>query len=385
MPNLNRKLAKHTTDYKQRIRKIFTEHDGSMAIVDDQSVINFCSNDYLNLSTHDEVKQTFAKSAANIGLGSTGSALISGYSKSHARLENAFAEFLERDRAILFNSGYHANLGVMTTFADRESTIIADKYCHASLIDGALLSRAKLIRYPHNDLKHAEKLLEKHAQSSTLLVSESVFSMQGSLTNIPYLSKIANKNNSLLIIDDAHGLGILGKKGAGASDYFQLSQEKIPCLVSPLGKAIGSYGAIVSGDSDLIEALLQFAGSYRYCTALPPAVCDATLSALNILKKESWRREKLSHLCAFFLKECAIRNIILSSNDVTPIMSVIIGCNQKTLIIQQRLLDHGLLVSCIRPPTVPKNKACLRISLNCMHEENQIIFLLDHLKELLNA
>jgi 8-amino-7-oxononanoate synthase len=384
MHNFTQKLAEHDSQHLRRIRRVFSEHNDSMAIVDGKSIVNFCSNDYLNISTHASVKQTFANSAAQLGLGSTGSALISGYSESHAKLEHAFAEFLQRDRAILFNSGYHANLGVLTTFAGKNSTIIADKYCHASLNAGALLSRAKFIRYRHNDLNHAEELLQKHQSRSTLLVTESEFSMQGSISDAASLSKIANKSASMLIVDDAHGIGVLGKNGAGICEHFQLSQQQVPCLISPLGKAIGSYGAIVSGDPHIIEALLQFAGSYRYCTALPPAVCEATIAALNVIQHESWRREKLLHLCEFFLKEAAHRNITLASLDTTPIMSVVIGCNEKTINIQQHLLEKGLLVSCIRPPTVPKNKACIRISLSCMHEENQIIHLLDRLKERLD-
>lgn len=385
MLDLAQMLAKNEAQYLHRTRRVFAERNNSMAIVDGEVIVNFCSNDYLNLSTHADVKQTFANSAAKLGLGSSGSALISGYSESHAKLEKAFTEFLQRDRAILFNSGYHANLGVLTTFAGKNSTIIADKYCHASLNAGALLSRAKFVRYRHNDLQHAKELLQKYSAPTTLLVTESVFSMQGSISDLACLSKIASEKNNMLIVDDAHGIGVLGKTGAGICEHFQLTQENVPCLVSPLGKAIGSYGAIVSGDTHIIEALLQFAGSYRYCTALPPAVCEATLATLKIIKNESWRREKLLHNCEFFLKEAILRNIPLASTDLTPIMSVIVGCNEKTLNIQQSLLANGLLVSCIRPPTVPKNKACIRISLSCMHEENQIIQLLDNLKEKIDA
>jgi 8-amino-7-oxononanoate synthase len=380
MDNVIIRLAKQKEESLYRQRRVIETCDDSTAIVDGKKVVNFASNDYLNLSQHSKVKQAFAGSASRQGLGSTGSALISGYSKSHARLEQAFAEFLQRDKAILFNSGYHANLGVLTSFAQRNSTIIADKYCHGSLNAGALLSRAKFIRYRHNDLQQADELLIKSKSQQNLLVSESVFSMQGSIANIKLAAAIARKNQTMLIVDDAHGFGNLGKNGRGAAEHFQLSQEELPCLITPLGKAMGSYGAIVSGESSIIEALLQFADTYRYCTALPPAVCDATLTALDVLKKETWRREKLLSLCEFFLLQAKLRNIHLASHDATPIMPIIIGCNEKTTIIQQNLLEKNLFVSCIRPPTVPNKQACIRISLNCLHEEKQIIYLLDELK-----
>jgi|GEM_PF-36357 8-amino-7-oxononanoate synthase len=370
-------LAHHDNKHLRRTRRVFAERTEGRAIVDGKSLLNFCSNDYLHLSTHPAVKKAFADSAAEHGLGSSGSALISGYSKSHARLEEAFAEFLNRDRAILFNSGYHANLGVLTTFAGKNSTIVADKYCHASLNAGSLLSRAKFIRYRHDDIQHAEELLNKQTSRETLLVTESVFSMQGNISDIKSLAALANQHKAVLIVDDAHGIGVLGKRGAGVVEHFQLSQHDVPCLVTPLGKAIGSYGAIVSGDDTLIEAVMQFAGSYRYCTALPPAVCDGTFAALKVLQTETWRREKLLHLCEFFLKEAAVRGIELASNAVTPIMCVVIDDSKKTLQIQQALIEKGFLVSCIRPPTVPH--ACIRISLGCGHEEGEIVDLLDAL------
>ena len=381
MNNLINRLDAHEKKYLKRTRRVFDSRKDGMAIVDGKSVINFCSYDYLNIATHPDVKKAFAESAMQNGLGSSGSALISGYSKSHQKLEEAFAEFLQRDRAILFNSGYHANLGVLTALAGKDSVIIADKYAHASLNAGALLSNANFIRYKHNDMQHAEFLLGKNTADNTLLVTESVFSMQGTLSNIPALSELAKNNNAKLIVDDAHGVGVLGENGRGVCEYFNLSQKDIPCLVTPLGKAFGSFGAIVSGDESLIETMIQFAGSYRYCTALPPAICDATLAALTIIKNKNWRREKLFSLSEFFIREARARELPLASYDVTPIKTIVIGDNEKTLKIQDALIEKGLLVSCIRPPTVPANKACIRIPLSCAHEEGQIIYLLDQLKE----
>ncbi len=380
---LQQRLAAQQQQHLTRTRRVFEKRDGSFAVVDGKRVINFCSYDYLHLATDERVKKAFAESASVNGLGSSGSALISGYSAAHERLEIAFAEFLQRDSALLFNSGYHANLGVLTALAGKDGVIIADKYAHASLNAGAQLSRANFLRYRHQDLQQAEDLLQR--QTTTLLVTESIFSMQGTLSNIPALTSLAKKYHATLVVDDAHGVGVLGKHGAGVCEHFQLSQQDVPCLITPLGKAFGSFGAIVSGESALIEALIQFAGSYRYCTALPPAICDATLTALTIMHTETWRREKLQHLCEFFIREANARHLPQASDDVTPIRTIIIGDNKKTETIQQTLLQKGLLVSCIRPPTVPANKACVRIPLSVAHSETQIIYLLDCLKEAYDA
>ncbi|MBX3708299.1 MAG: 8-amino-7-oxononanoate synthase [Gammaproteobacteria bacterium] len=380
-PHLISLLNKQNKCHQYRTRYLIKKQRDCKISIAGKSLINFCSNDYLNLSTHPDIKNALIHSATKHGLGSTASALVSGYSQSHRLLEEQFAKFLRRDKALLFNSGYHANLGVITTFANRNSAIIADKHCHASLHDGALLSRAKFYRYHHSDLEHAELLLKSHKHHK-LLVTESIFSMHGNISNILAISKLTTKYNTMLIVDDAHGIGVLGDNGAGVSNYFKLSQKDIPCLITPLGKALGSFGAIVSGEAKTIEALLQFARTYRYSTALPPAICDATLAALNLLKSETWRNARLHYLCDFFNQEASSRALTLLSLDKTPIKSFVIGSNKNALDIQQKLMNKGLFVSCIRPPTVPINSARIRISLNCMHSEQQIIYLLDQFKKL---
>jgi 8-amino-7-oxononanoate synthase len=372
-PRLRQLLSKFSAEHLLRHRDI---------IQPTWAMINFCSNDYLNLSTHPKVIKAFRQGAQQYGLGSGASPSVSGYTFAHHQLEEKLAEFLQRDKAILFNSGYHANLGVITTFANRNSTIIADKLCHASLIDGIVLSRARCKRYRHNDYSHAEKIfqLSRQRRDELLFITESVFSMQGDITNVKKLVSIAN-NEAMLLVDDAHGIGVLGKKGGGICDYYQLSQSDVPCLVTPFGKALGSFGAIVSGSSDIIDALIQCARTYRYSTALPPAVCSATLASLTVLMEESWRRSKLQALITFFIKEAKLRNLPCTSFDETPIKSIITGCNKLTLKIQHKLAHRGFLVSCIRPPTVPINQSCIRISLNCMHTEEQIICLLNLLHD----
>jgi 8-amino-7-oxononanoate synthase len=373
-------LINFDANHLLRERHVVDSQTHTRAVIKGKSLINFCSNDYLHISTHPDVKKAFIQGALEHGLGSGSSAMVSGYSKSHHLLEEQFAEFLNREKALLFNSGYHANLGVLSTFADRNSVVIADKFCHASLIDGIVLSRAKYFRYRHNDVHQAERLLGQ-VHKNKLLISESVFSMQGDIAPIKQLSAFALQHNAMFLVDDAHGIGVLGDQGKGICEYYHLSQHEIPCLITPLGKSLGSFGAIVSGRTEIIDALLQLARTYRYSTALPPAICYATLAALKIIRNESWRRKKLQALIRFFIKEAVQREFILTSLDETPIKSILVGSNQITVEIQKNLIRKGFLVSCIRPPTVPKNGARIRISLNCMHNEQQIIQLLDRLKD----
>jgi 8-amino-7-oxononanoate synthase len=376
--HLQNLLAQHRANHLLRVRHEIEERAETMVTINGKQLVNFCGNDYLNIATNPAVTHALVRGAEKYGLGSTASQQISGYVTPHRKLEEAMAEFLQRDRALLFNSGYHANLGVLTTFANRTTAVIADKYCHASLHDGALLARARYYRYKHSDLAHAEQwLIQKtSAMQHSLLVTESVFSMQGDIADISRLAQLAQQYHSLLVVDDAHGIGILGE---GRGGCYALSQQAVPCLVTPFGKALGSMGAVVSGSHELIEALLQFARTHRYSTALPPAVCEATLAGLTILKNESWRREKLAHLIQFFIQAAKAKDLRLYSEDATPIKSIIIGTNEKTVYLQEKLAAAGFFVSCIRPPTVPKNFACLRISLSCAHSEEQILQLLDNL------
>ncbi len=366
-------LDKHKAQFLFRHRHTIENRDDTAISIHGKSVLNFTSNDYLNLTNHSDVKKAFQEGVEKYGLGSGSASFVSGYFKSHRLLEDAFCEFLNRDRAILFNSGYHANLGVLTSLAHQNSVIIADKLCHASLIDGMILSRAKYYRYRHADLKRAQSLVEQH--ENPLLVTESVFSMQGNITDVTALASLKAK----LIVDDAHGVGVLGKAGKGICEQQNLSQNDVACLITPLGKALGSFGAIVSGDEEIIETILQFSRTYYYTTALPPAVSHATLTSLKVMQQESWRREKLNHLIELFIKGSFERELTLVSTDKTPIKSIIIGSSTKAIDIQKKLLEKNILVSCIRPPTVPANTSRVRISLNCLHTEAQITQLLDEL------
>lgn len=363
-----------------RKRKIVTKDFSSenSIFLNGEKYINFSSNDYLGLSHHPEIIASFSNAAKEYGLGSGSSALICGYSDAHAELEEVFAKWLNVDSAIFFNSGYMANSGVISALCDRSDIIFSDKLCHASLLDGIHLSRSKHVRYKHCDLQHLTQLTKTHKPS--LIVTESVFSMEGNITPVKQIAEIAKNHQAGLLIDDAHGIGWLGNTGVGICEYQKISQEQFDCLVLPLGKAFNGTGCIVAGRNKIIESVLQFSKTYRYTTALPAAICAALKKSLQVIIDEQWRRVQLKNNIRLFLDYCKSKELILSSWDETPIKSILIRSNEKTQKIQEILLENGFYTSSILPPTVPKNSARLRISLNCHHTESQIIALLDCIK-----
>lgn len=383
LTQIKQKWEAYKRDHCLRKRFTVKQRNHTSICIDNKNLIHFASNDYLSIGTDSRVKKAFSEAAYHYGLGSGGSPHTSGYSGAHRRLEESFADFLQRDRALLFNSGYTANLAVLSTFANKHSLIFADKYIHASLIDGIILSRASYKRYQHNNCEHLETLLQRYVNPHRLLITESIFSMEGTTISARKYVDLAKKYQLFFMIDDAHGFGIFGKKGGGVCELFALTQHEVPCLIIPLGKALGSAGAIVVGTYDVIEALEQFARPYRYATALPPAVAAATHTSFTILQNESWRREKLIYLSQFFNKEAKLRGLILSSYDATPIKCVMTFCNNKTEAIQKKLFAKGFFVSAIRPPTVPLHYARIKIVLNALHTEEEIQLLLDEMLQCL--
>ncbi len=347
----------------------------------DRLWINFANNDYLGLAQDSRVQAALITGATEFGFGSGSSAMISGFSRYHYELEEQFAAFLGSERALLFNSGYHANLGVITSFAQRNTPVIADKYSHASIIDAITLARAAHFRYRHNDINHADALLAQHATGSAIMITESVYSMSGIISPVAKLAALAKRHQAMFLVDDAHGFGVLGRYGRGAAEYYTLSSTDIALQIIPLGKALGGMGAIVAGNRDIIEYLLQKARTYCYSTALPPAICAANLRALQIIQAEPQRVERLHALSAFFIKEAALRNLPLVSADLTPIKCLLSGTNQATLALQEKLMVDGYFVAAIRPPTVPENNSRIRISLSINHTEKDITTLLDLLAE----
>jgi 8-amino-7-oxononanoate synthase len=381
MQNLENQIKKYHKIGLTRKRYIISHQEKleNKIWVNGKSIINFSSNDYLGLNKNQNIIESFTEGVKKYGFGSGASALISGYSEAHAQTEVKFAKWLNVDKAILFNSGYQANIGVISALVNRSDIVISDKHCHSSLLEGIQLSRAKHYRYDHNDLQHL-KLLSKN-NPPDLIVTESIFSMEGDIAQIKEIKEIAQGQGSGLIIDDAHGIGFLGNDGRGISDEFNLTQNQYTCLVLPLGKAFNGIGAIVAGRSKIIDAILQFAKSYRYSTALPPAICLALQAVLSIIMDEKWRRELLKRKIHFFINYASEIGLELISKDITPIKCITILNNNKTMGLQAYLLEQGFYVSAIRPPTVPQNSSRLRISLNCHHTESQIMKLLDSIKK----
>jgi 8-amino-7-oxononanoate synthase len=327
----------------------------------DNNMINFSSNDYLGLSKSKKVKEAFIDGIKLYGFGSGSSPLISGYYLSTKKLEEAFALHLKKDEAIFFNSGYHANIGVIQAL---QKPIIMDKLCHASIIDGARLSAKQFYRYRHNDLEHAENLLQKTPNS--LLISERVFSMEGDIADVIKLKTLAAGYKARLIIDDAHGFGVLE------------NNIQSDLVIIPLGKALGGMGAIVAGDKELIGYLRQTARSYMYSTALPPAIAHANLVALKLLSQETWRLEKLKSLISLFNFYANKAGLNLASQDLTPIKSILIGDNKLAKTIEKKLHAKGFFVKAIVSPTVQISR--IRISLCMNHSEENIINLIETIK-----
>ncbi len=363
-----------------RQRKISSSPSSSEMIVGGEPCLCFCSNDYLGLANHPVLVRAFKKAADHYGVGSGAAHLINGHSRAHHALEEELAEFTGRQRALLFSTGYMANLGVISTLCGRGESLYQDRLNHASLLDAGLLSRAKQQRYAH---LNAQKLAIKCAANKPkMIVTDGVFSMDGDIAPLPELAKIAAQHDAWLMVDDAHGLGVLGNHGGGTLEYFGLDAQQVPILMGTLGKGFGTFGAFVAGDELLIETLIQQARSYIYTTAMPAAIAEASRSSLSIIQSESWRREKLQQLIRDFKAGAAQLGLPLMPSD-TPIQPLLIGESAKATLISQQLLAQGILVTAIRPPTVPEGSARLRITLSANHTEQQVVQLLDCLDGLL--
>ncbi len=341
--------------------------------------LTFCSNDYLGLANHPKILSAFKQAADKYGVGSGAAHLINGHSVEHQKLEEELAEFTGRDRALLFSTGYMANLGVVNTLMERGDMIYADRLNHASLIDAGLLSNAKMKRYAHNDTKALEKLYTKNTSSNTMILTDGVFSMDGDIAPIKKLSQIAKQHNAWLMVDDAHGFGTLGKTGAGLLEQENLNQGDIPILMATLGKGIGTAGAFIAGSNDLIEYLIQTARTYTFTTAMPPAIAAATRASLKIIKNDNERRELLNNHIQQFKKGADELGIKLMPSD-TAIQPIMVGSTEKAVKISERLRENGILVTAIRPPTIPEGTARLRVTLSAKHTEADIVILLGALK-----
>jgi 8-amino-7-oxononanoate synthase len=378
-----------------RHRKII---DGPQQIhlkINGQHLLNFCSNDYLGLANHPKVVNAFKNAVDKYGVGSGSAHLVSGHSRAHHQLEEALAEYTGRSRALLFSTGYMANLGIVHALMGKHDRIIQDKLNHASLVDAALLSSAfsgsQYQRYPHKNLQRLEQLLQSHnhLESAThsnnispirqLIMSDSVFSMDGDQAPVQAISALCQQYDAWFMLDDAHGFGVLGKNGSGIAEQYGLDQQQLPIYMATLGKGLGVFGAFVAGSEVLIETLIQKSRSFIYTTAMPPALAQATLMSLTVAQQESWRREKLKQRIIQFKTGAEQLGLPLMASE-TAIQPILIGDNKTTLQISQALEQQGILVTAIRPPTVPKGTARLRITLSANHQAHDVTQLLSALK-----
>ncbi|NLC99316.1 MAG: 8-amino-7-oxononanoate synthase [Gammaproteobacteria bacterium] len=375
--DLAARLAARRADNLYRQRPLLQSPQGPVVQVDGQEYLAFSSNDYLGLANHPQVVDAMQQGAARWGVGGGASHLVIGHSEPHHQLELALAEFTGRERVLLLSSGYIANLAVITALVGKGDSVLHDRLNHASLLDAGLLSGARFSRYLHNDLNSLQQRLHK-AQGNRLLVTDGVFSMDGDLAHLPELAAQAKAHNAWLMVDDAHGFGVLGQTGGGLVEHHGLSADDVPVLVGTLGKSFGTSGAFVAGSEELIETLIQFARPYIYTTSSPPAVACATLASLHLLQTEHWRREHLQQLIAQFRQGAQALGLNLMDSP-TPIQPIIIGDSGKAMAISARLRAQGILVGAIRPPTVPAGSARLRITLTAAHSSEQVQRLLDAL------
>jgi 8-amino-7-oxononanoate synthase len=364
----------------RRHRRLLDGAQTPRAVVDGNAAIAFCSNDYLGLAADPRLTAAAQQGAARYGVGAGASHLILGHSSAHHALEEALAQFVRLPRALLFSTGYMANLGIVTALAGRDDAVFADKLNHASLNDAALLSRAAFKRYAHGDLESLDKLLAASTARRKLVVSDAVFSMDGDIAEIPALLALCERHDAWLMLDDAHGFGVLGADGRGVLGHFNLASKRI-IYMATLGKAAGVFGAFVAGEPDLIEMLIQRARPYIYTTATPPMLAHALLASLDIIAAENWRRDHLAQLIAALTQGVAgLRWPLMPS--VTPIQPLLIGANDEALRVSSELAARGVLVPAIRPPTGPEGTARLRISLSASHSEQDLAQLVEALREI---
>ncbi len=361
--------------YRQRVT--LQSAQGPVVQLGGREYLNFCSNDYLGLAAHPRVIAAFQRAAASYGVGSGASHLVCGHSEPHHQLEEALAEFTGRPRALLFSSGYMANLGILTTLLQRGDHVFEDRLNHASLLDGGLHSGARFQRFGHSDVRALERKLAR-VNGVKLVVVDGVFSMDGDTAPLVELAAVCSEPDAWLMVDDAHGFGVMGERGAGSTEAAGLDSAAVPVLMATLGKALGTAGAFVAGSELLIEALIQQARTYIYTTALPPAVAAASLESLHLLQDEPWRREHLAHLISRFRRGAGQLGLPLMASN-SAIQPLLVGDTSMALGLSEQLKQRGLLISAIRPPTVPAGTSRLRITLSAGHSEAQVDQLLEQL------
>jgi len=385
MKDLSTSLRQRRENSLYRSRRILDSPQGVHVRLDDgREYLSFCSNDYLGLANHPEVVAAFRKGLQRYGAGSGAAHLISGHSRAHHELEEALAEFVRRPRALLFSTGYMANLGVLATLAGRNDPVFEDRGNHASLLDGARLGGARLIRYRHADAGDLGQRLAAAGRTGGVVATDGVFSMDGDIAPLPALAQQAAGHSAWFMVDDAHGLGVIGPQGRGSVAACGLDVEQVPVLVGTLGKAFGTFGAFVAGSDPLIETLIQEARTWIYTTAPPAALAVATQAALRLVEAEGWRRDRLQELVRRFRAGAARFGLELC-DSATPIQPVLVGSAAAALRLSQALHRRGILITAIRPPTVPEGTSRLRITFSAEHTGADVDRLLDTLERALPA
>ncbi|UXI68168.1 8-amino-7-oxononanoate synthase [Tahibacter amnicola] len=350
--------------------------EGAWLQIDGRRLLGFASNDYLGLAQHPRLREALWRAASRWGVGATAAHLLGGHRGEHEALEQDLARWTGRDRALLFSTGYMANIGVLAALLDEGDSAVQDKLNHASLIDGARLAGACLRRYVHGDVDSARRQLAADPSKAAVLSTDGVFSMDGDIAPLGALARLCREEGAVLHVDDAHGLGVVGPEGAGCVAQAGLSAGDVPVLMGTLGKALGVAGAFVAGDATMIDGLVQRARSYVYTTAMPPALAAAARVAVEIARFESWRRERLAHLVAHFRHGAAARGLELVPST-TPIQPVLAGSAETAVALSRGLLELGFYVPAIRPPTVPSGKSRLRVTFSVHHGEADVEALLD--------
>jgi 8-amino-7-oxononanoate synthase len=366
---------------RRRVVEVIDPAAPTQVRVDGRVCINFCSNDYLGLSTHADIRRAMCVTAERYGAGSGAAHLVTGHSTEHHALEQELAAFVGRERVLVFSTGYMANLGVASALLKRADAVFEDRLNHASLIDAGLSSGARFNRYPHNDVATLDTRLSQSSATRKLVFTDAVFSMDGDNAPLTALANTCTQQGAYLMADDAHGFGVVGPQGRGSVVAAGLTAAQVPIYMATLGKAAGVAGAFVAGSEALIETLIQKARTYIYTTAMPPAVAAATRVALQLIQRDDWRREHLQHLITHFRRGVTQLGLPLM-NSATAIQPIVFGDAAAALQASDALLKHGLLVTAIRPPTVPAGTARLRITLSAAHSEAEINRLLDALATL---
>jgi len=374
LKDLSQALEEKKRQHRYRARRIISSPQQVEIIIDGKNVISFCSNDYLGLANHPQLKQATIDAVKKFGVGSGSAHLVNGHSIAHHQLEEELADHTGFPRALLFSTGYMANLGLCQALLDKNDYVFEDRLNHASLIDGGLISGAHFQRYLHNDVSSLQKKLAKlpsEKNTEKLVLTDGVFSMDGDIAKLPAIATLCKDKNSWLMVDDAHGFGTLGATGKGCLQHYGLDSKDVPIYMATLGKAMGTAGAFIAGSEELVETLIQTARSYIYTTAMPPAIAEATRCSLKIVQDEPQHLQQLNSNIRYF-KTCCQQASINTEDSLTAIQPLIIGDEEEATGISRQLFEAGFLVTAIRPPTVPEGTSRLRITLSAKHTKDHI-------------